>query len=106
MIYEVEFPDGQIKEYTANMIAKNMLTQVDSDGYSLLMLKAIINYWKDETVAVWKADMYAITRKGQKRARKTTIGWSLLIKWADDSESWAPLKDLKELHPSLLRPMA
>jgi hypothetical protein len=26
MIYEVEFPDGQVKEYAANVIAENMLT--------------------------------------------------------------------------------
>jgi hypothetical protein len=31
MISEVEFPDGQIKKYAANIIAENMLTQVDSD---------------------------------------------------------------------------
>jgi hypothetical protein len=41
MIYEVEFPDGQLKEYAANVIAGNMLTQVDSDGYSLTMMEAI-----------------------------------------------------------------
>ena len=32
IIYDVEFPDGQVKEYAANIIAENMLTQVDSDG--------------------------------------------------------------------------
>ena len=26
MIYEVEFPDGQLKEYAANVIAENMLS--------------------------------------------------------------------------------
>ena len=31
IIYEVEFPDGQVKDYAANVIAENMLTQVDSD---------------------------------------------------------------------------
>ena len=31
--YNVEFSDGQVKEYGANIIAKNMLTQVDLDGY-------------------------------------------------------------------------
>jgi hypothetical protein len=34
MIYEVELPDGQSKAYAANVIAENMLTQVDSDGFS------------------------------------------------------------------------
>jgi hypothetical protein len=31
--------------------------------------------------------------------RKTTVGWKLLVKWADGSESWILLKDLKEPHP-------
>ena len=99
MIYEVEFPDGQLKEYAANVIAENMLTQVDSDGYSLTMMEAIVDYRKDEAVAVPKDDKYVITSTGQKRQRKTTIGWSLLVRWADESESWIPLKDLKESHP-------
>jgi hypothetical protein len=99
MIYEVEFPDGQIKEYAANMIAENMLTQVDADGYSLTMMNAIIDYRKNEDVAIEKADMYVVTRQGRKRPRKTTVGWSLLVKWADESESWIPLKDMKESHP-------
>jgi hypothetical protein len=45
MIYKVEFPDEELKEYAANMIVeKNMLTQVDSDGDSLTMLNAVIGY--------------------------------------------------------------
>jgi hypothetical protein len=52
MIYEVEFPDGQLKEYAANVIVENVLTQVDSDGYSLTMMEAITDYQKDDTVAV------------------------------------------------------
>ena len=99
IVYEVEFPDGQVKEYAANIIAENMLTQVDSDGYSTTILKAIIDYRKDEAVAVPKADKYVYTSSGQKRLRKTTVGWSLLIQWADESEAWVPLKDLKESHP-------
>eukprot|EP00980_Cylindrotheca_fusiformis_P024074 scaffold11509_cov88-Cylindrotheca_fusiformis.AAC.1 len=31
--------------------------------------------------------------------RKTTQGWKLLVQWADDSETWIPLKDMKESHP-------
>ena len=36
--YNVEFSDGQVKEYGANIIAENMLTQVDLDGYSLSLI--------------------------------------------------------------------
>ena len=35
IVYDVEFPDGTIREYAANVIAQNMLTQVDEDGFSL-----------------------------------------------------------------------
>jgi hypothetical protein len=99
MIYEVEFPDGQSKAYAANVIAENMLTQVDSDGFSRTLMEAIVDYRKDEAVAVPKTDKYLTTTSGQQRMRKTTVGWKLLVKWADESESWIPLKDMKESHP-------
>ena len=76
-----------------------MLTQVDSDGYSLTMMKGIIDYKRDDSVAIPKSDMYVVTKRGQKKMRKTTIGWKLLVQWADDSESWIALKDMKESHP-------
>jgi hypothetical protein len=99
IIYEVEFPDGQVKEYSANTIAENMLTQVDSDGFTMTLMEGIINYRKDEATAVSKADAYVVTQRGQKKLRKTTVGWRLLVKWRDQSESWIHLKDMKESHP-------
>jgi hypothetical protein len=50
-------------------------------------------------VAVPKTDKCVTTSSGQKRLRKTTAGWLLLVKWADASETWIPLKDMKESHP-------
>jgi hypothetical protein len=99
MIYELEFPNGQIKEYAANIIAENMLTQVDSEGYSFTRMESIVDYRKDDSTAIPKADMYVVTNRGQKRMRNTTQGWKLLVHWADGSEIWIPLKDMKESHP-------
>ena len=99
MIYEVEFPNGDVKEYAANIIAENMLTQVDTDGYSLTMMKGIIDYKRDDAVAIPKSEMYVVTSRGNRKLRKTTIGWKLLVQWADDSETWIALKDMKEAHP-------
>ena len=99
MIYEVELPDGSIKEVSANLIAENILTQVDDDGFSKVMLEAIVDYKKDESTAIAKADMYVTTRSGQRRMRKTTTGWSLLVRWRDQTETWVKLKDLKDSHP-------
>jgi hypothetical protein len=44
IVSEVEFPDSQVKEYSANVIAENMLTQVDSDGFSTSLVDAIVDY--------------------------------------------------------------
>jgi hypothetical protein len=99
VVYEVEFPDGQVKEYAANVIAENMLTQVDSEGYSITMMEGIVDYKKDEATAVPKSEKYLVTRRGQKRLRQTTTGWKLLVRWANGQESWIPLKDMKESHP-------
>ena len=61
-IYEVEFIDHQAKEYGANTIAENMLTQVDSDRYSLTLMGGIVDYRKDKSVAISMDDKYIITK--------------------------------------------
>ena len=39
----MEFPDGQVKEYAAKIIAENMLMQVDSDGMSTTLMEANVD---------------------------------------------------------------
>ena len=64
VVYEVEFDDGTIREYAANVIAENMLCEVDDEGYSTTMLRAIIDYERDDAVAVPKSERYIYTRSG------------------------------------------
>ena len=97
IVYEVEFDDGVVNEYSANVIAQQMLDQVDDEGY--YCLKSIVDYQRDDSVAISKEDGYITTKSGQRRLRKSTKGWKLLVRWADLSESWIPLKDLKESNP-------
>ena len=99
IMYEVELADGRIKEYGANIIAENMLTQVNSDGFSLSLMEGMFDYKHDDSVAIPKTDRYITTARGQRRLHKTTAGWKLLVKWSDQSESWAKLSELKESHP-------
>jgi hypothetical protein len=99
MMYEVEFDDGQVKEYGATAIAENILSQVDEDGFSSPLLQAIVDHRKDNSVAVSKRDNYVEDRHGRRRPRKTTKGWQLKVKWSDGSTSWIDLKVLKESHP-------
>ena len=99
LVYECEFDNGTIREYSANMIAENMLTQVDEDGFSITLMEGIVDHRKDPETAVSKEDAYVMTKRGQKRNRITTKGWDLLVRWKDGSEQWIPLKTLKESHP-------
>ena len=96
-VYDVEFSDGSIKQYAANIIAENMYSQVDSDGYHIMLLDEIIDHRKNGH-AVDKADKYLNTKRGRK-LRKSTIGWDMRVLWRDGSTSWIPLKQLKESNP-------
>ena len=97
--YNVEFPNGQVKEYGTNIIAENMLTQVDSDGYSFSLMDSIIDHQRDPSQAIPIEDKYIMTKSRQKWLRKTMKGWKLLIKWKDKSKAWINLADMKEVHP-------
>ena len=99
MVYEVEFSDGNIREYSANVIAENLLSQVDDDGFTTLLLKGIVDHKKDPEVALDAQDSYVTTKRGRRVQVKSTKGWKLLVAWKDGSESWIPLKDMKESHP-------
>ena len=76
IIYDVEFPDGQVKEYAANIIAENMLTQVDSDGMSTTLMEAIVDHRRDDEKALHHHDKYVQTKNGRHHLRKTTKGGS------------------------------
>ncbi len=98
MMYDVEFNDGEVREYAANVIAENLLNQVDDEGFTMTRLKSI-NDHKTTDSAVTKSNAYTTNRLGVKRMRKTTCGWSLLVQWHNDSEQWVPLSVLKESNP-------
>eukprot|EP00957_Ditylum_brightwellii_P104734 7981788-Ditylum_brightwellii.AAC.1 len=76
-----------------------MLLQVDADGHVIHLMDSIIDCQHDNDKAVTMDNMYVIDKHGTRKMRKTTVGWLLLVKWKDNSESWIPLKDMKESHP-------
>jgi hypothetical protein len=55
--YDIEFPDGHIDEYTANIIAKNMYAQCDNEGNQFNFPEIIVDH-KSDCRAVECADMY------------------------------------------------
>ena len=98
-VYDVEFPDGKIKEYNVNMISEFLYSQVDDEGNEFILLDEIIDHCKDDTaITVEEATVEPTGAKNQHYVH-TTKGWQLSVTWKDGSTSWEPLKDLKEANP-------
>jgi len=97
-LFEVEFADGFTSEMTANAIAQNLFAQVDAEGHRMVLLDEIVDY-RTTKKAVKQADAFVKSSNGTKRRKETTQGWELLIRWKDGSETWTPLKDMKESYP-------
>ena len=76
IICEVEFPDNQMKEHAANVLAENLLSQVDSEGFSASLFDGILDWCKDSN-AVEMKDRFLVTKRGQRRLKQTTLGWDL-----------------------------
>ena len=97
-LYEVEYLDGYKTALTANTIAENLFSQVDSEGNRQVLFDAIIDHRCDGT-ALQHNDAFIKTANGGRRRKKTTKGWEILMQWKDGSTSWETLKDVKESYP-------
>jgi hypothetical protein len=98
--YAVEFRDGHIESLSANLIAKNLYSQLDDEGNRHVLLSDIIDHRRDER-AIDKADAFVHRKNGVKRRRETTLGWQLLCEWKDGSTNWVALKDARQSYPVL-----
>jgi hypothetical protein len=96
--YEVEYLDGHVEELTANLIAENLISQVDEEGRRQMMMTAIIDH-RVLPDAIPKSQGTYKNSYGVKRRKATTRGWELLVEWRDGSSDWVALKDLKEAYP-------
>ena len=79
----LEFKDGSVAEYTADIIAENIYSQVDQEGRSFSILQEITDHKVDPKVV----------------NKKTTQGWKLLFEWKDGFSEGGSLKALKESNP-------
>jgi hypothetical protein len=96
--YEVEFINGHVEELTANIIAENLIAQVDDEGHRQMMLEEILDHCTTRE-AIPKSQGTYVNQYGVKRQKHTTRGWELLIQWKDGSTDWVALKDFKESYP-------
>jgi hypothetical protein len=92
-VFVVEFPDGQQKDVSFNVLAEHLYSQVDEEGNIHRLYKGIVAHRKLPS-AVDKADQFR--QIGNKRVKKkTTAGWEVEIEWKDGTTSWLPMKEVK-----------
>jgi len=96
--YEVEYADGHVEELTANIIAENLIAQVDDEGRRQMMLSEVIDH-RVLSDAIPRSQGTYENAYGVKRNKATTRGWQILVEWRDGSTDWIELKDLKESYP-------
>ena len=96
--FEVEYLDGTTEYLTANIIAENILSQVDAKGHRQLLIDEIIDH-RTNNDAIPKERGHYQTNNGTYRMKQTTKGWQLYVQWKDGSSNWVELKDLKHAYP-------
>ena len=62
-VYEVEFPDGDVKEFVANVLEENCMMQVDSNGHHSQFLDCITDV-RCYDRAIAKTNGYNTTNRG------------------------------------------
>ena len=98
-VYELEFPDGRVEEYSTNVLVENLIAQTDNDGWDVGLLDEILDFRKDDSIAILKESGYITSANGQKKPIVTTKGWDELVKWKDQSTNWVPISLAKESNP-------
>ena len=94
LVYYIEFPDGAIKQYSANVIAENILSQVTLNGCHTQYSEQIVLHERMGNAFLCKGD-YITTKRGVIKICKITIGWKFLCEFKDGSNIWVSLKVLK-----------
>ena len=69
-----------MRKYAANIIAVNLLAQVDLEVFHTNVLKAILDHKRGGT-AVPMSGKYFKTKQCRHTQCRTTVGWALQIKW-------------------------
>ena len=84
-VYEVQFPDGGISEYTTNIIVESLYSNCDDNGQQYSLLKGIFDHRKtDKEIPMSNGH---VELNGVKRKQITTAGWEFRFIWEDGSTS-------------------
>ena len=96
-IYNVEFSDGGVAEYSTNVIIESLIENSNMHGETLGIISGIIDHRKNKDAIPSNESVADIAGKSHRVV--TTRGWELCVEWKDGTQSWIPLKDVKNTNP-------
>ena len=79
LVYDVRFLYGVFKKNVVNIIADNVLSQVDPDWFYMNDVSHVLDHKRDGTT-VPMSQNYIRTKSGQQRQHQTTTGRSFQVK--------------------------
>ena len=101
-VYNIKFPDGHFEQYSANVLTEALNSSLDDKGYDTSFIKELCGYRKDYGVALPTHKAFYTSHNGRQVPVVTTKGWTIKVRWMDDSTTWIPLRLLKNSEPLLL----
>ena len=63
---KIQFSDGQVLEYSVNLIAEHLYAQVDEEGCHQVLMDEIVDYKKDSTSVPLSDGMFLHKGKSHK----------------------------------------
>jgi hypothetical protein len=96
-VYAVQFSDGMVAKYGANLIAMAMFAQVDDEGSSYNIMDAIVDHHKLKEAI--PEDKVFVTIQDKIHPVCTTKGWEMCVLWKNGDTSWEKLKNMKGANP-------
>jgi len=95
-VYELEFSNGHVAEFSTNVKAENIYALVDNEGREMTLFKSILDHRCDATKVTPKQEVWIVSSNGNHIPWHTMRSWDLCVKWSDSTTSWKPVKDLKD----------
>ena len=93
-LYAMKYPDGETQELEYNVIAENMMSQVDLEVYHYQLITEISNH-KFYNSAIKRCNGFIRSKTVNLHLKITTRGCKLEVEFKDGSADWVLLKDLK-----------
>ena len=97
-LYEVEHPDVITYQLSADIIAENIMSQVDSESHHYQLITEVTDQKKGDS-AISKVGVFIKSISGNLQLKRTTCGWRILVEWKYGSVYWVPLNYLKQSNP-------